>query len=122
MKSNFFSTELKNVRAHNGQGAIRFSRIFDNESFQTNCHFVDYAIIPPGASIGIHRHDHSEEIYIVMSGSAQMTLNNTLIDVHPGDIIVNPVGGVHGLVNDGEIEVQIVVVEIGATKLFEDHP
>jgi len=121
MKSNFYNTDLKTIIAHNGEGSIRFSRIFDDESFQTNCHFVDYAIVPPSASIGIHRHDRSEEIYIVIAGSAQMTLNDTQIDVRPGDVIVNPVGGVHGLVNNSESEVQIIVVEIGTTRLLEDH-
>ena len=121
MKNNLFESSLKKIVAHSGENTISFARIFDSDTFQTNCHFVDYAVIPPGASIGIHRHERSEEIYIVLDGSALMTLNDVPTRVRRGDIIVNPVSGTHSLVNTGEIDVHIVVVEIGTSKLSEDH-
>jgi mannose-6-phosphate isomerase-like protein (cupin superfamily) len=121
MKKNLFETDLQKIVAHNGKNEISFARIFDNQDFQTNCHFVDYAVVPPGASIGLHRHKRSEEIYILIAGSALMTLNGVSTEVHRGDIIVNPVSGSHSLVNIGEVDVNIVVVEIGVSKLSEDH-
>jgi mannose-6-phosphate isomerase-like protein (cupin superfamily) len=114
MIRNFLLAELTRQVAHDGEGKIHFSRIFDSEVFQTRCHFVDYAVVPPGVSIGLHRHSDSEEIYIILAGTGTMVINDTQTKVCRGDIILNPLGGVHGFVNDAQEDVHIVVVEVGA--------
>lgn len=103
---------LKRVVAHGGQDRIEFCRVFQDTDFDAPCNFVDYAILPPGASIGVHRHGADEEIYLVLSGSGTMTRDGEEFAVGVGAVIVNRAGGEHGLRNTGDTPLRLFVVEI----------
>ena len=104
---------LGNVVAHGGTGWIGFRRVFDAAMFESPCHFVDYAVLPPGSSIGRHRHGANEEIYLVLEGGGMMHLDGDDFRVGPGSVILNRAGGEHGLRNDGDKPLSLFVVEIG---------
>ena len=109
-------TALRPVRAHGGRGRIAFARLFARGDFAAPVNFVDYAVVPPGASIGRHRHGADEEIYLVLSGRGRMTLDAREFAVGPGSVIVNRPGGSHGLVNSGRTPLRLFVVEIALAK------
>ncbi len=104
---------LETVTAHGGEGDIKCKRVFDAEAFEGTWNFVDYAVLPPGTSIGLHTHGRDEEIYLVLAGEGLMHLDGREFRVRPGSVIRNLAGGTHGLMNDGEEEVKIFVVEVG---------
>ena len=106
------SLTLERVRAHDGEGLIRFRRVFESGAFVGLCNFVDYAVLPPGTSIGLHRHGRDEEIYLVLEGEGTMTLDGEELRVHAGNVIVNRPDGQHGLRNDGDSDLRLFVVEI----------
>ena len=107
---------LESVQAHGGEGEILFHRPFGAEDFAGPCHFVDYAILPPGTSIGIHTHGADEEIYLVLEGTGTMHRDGEEFTVGPGSVIINKPGGTHGLRNDGGTPLRLFVVEIGLSK------
>lgn len=109
------------INAHNGIDKIEFARLFSSGDFKTNAHFVDFAVIPPGASIGGHTHYSSEELYFILSGVGEMNLNGAQIQVRKGDIVLNPLRGFHGLKNDGDTNIELLVIEIGQSKTPETH-
>lgn len=109
---NLAELPLASLRAHDGLGEIGFHRVFEQTFFRAACHFVDYAVLPPGASIGVHRHGEDEEIYLVLSGSGLMILDGVEHRVGAGSVIVNRPGGAHGLLNDGDADLRLFVVEI----------
>jgi uncharacterized cupin superfamily protein len=104
---------LERVRAHGGEGTIHFRRLFEAAEFAGPWRFVDYAVLPPGASIGVHRHEGDEELYLVLEGEGRMRLDDEEIDVRAGSVIVNRDGGVHGLVNTGDRDLRLFVVDVG---------
>ena len=103
---------LERVQAHGGEGEIDFHRVFDAAVFESPCNFVDYAEIPPGASIGLHRHGDDEEIYLVLDGEGVMTLDGESLNVATGSVIVNRRNGSHGLRNVGVRPLRLFVVEV----------
>jgi mannose-6-phosphate isomerase-like protein (cupin superfamily) len=103
----------REVVAHCGDGTIRFVRPFAGADFDTDMHFIDYVEIPPQASIGRHTHGENEEIYFIVAGRGEMTVNNRQIAVSAGDLIVNRRGWSHGLINDCEDDLKVLVWEIG---------
>ena len=105
--------DLADVCAHAGEGHIGFRRVFDAAAFVGPCHFVDYAVVPPGTSIGIHTHGEDEEIYLVLEGHGTMHQDGREFAVAQGSVILNRPGGTHGLRNDGEVPLRLFVVEIG---------
>jgi mannose-6-phosphate isomerase-like protein (cupin superfamily) len=101
-------------RAHGGLTDIAFSRFVSRETGSRFDH-VDYVELPPGADIGFHRHlPGEEEIYIIMDGNGKMTLEGNTFAVERGDVIVNPPGGAHALLNDSEGPMRLVVVQCSA--------
>lgn len=108
----FRATELQPTVAHGGRGHILSRRVSsgrDGHAYD----FVDFTVVPPRTSIGVHRHaDDNEEMYVVLSGRARMTVDGASLDVVPGDVIVNRPGGRHGLRNDGAVDVTLVVIQV----------
>ena len=104
--------ELAQVRAHEGAGLIGFRRIFGAEDFASACDFADYAVLPPGSSIGVHRHGDDEELYLVLEGEGTMTLDGRTFRVGRGSVVLNRAGGEHGLVNDGATPLKIFVIQV----------
>lgn len=103
---------LARVRAHGGRGRIAFRRLFDRAAFAAPINFVDYAVVPPRSSIGLHRHGANEEIYLVLSGRGRMRRDDADFAVGPGSVVVNRPGGRHGLVNTGRRDLRLFVVEV----------
>lgn len=112
-RCNLHELTLAEVAAHGGQGRIRFARIAGPADVAGGCNFIDYAEIPPGASIGRHRHgDDEEELYLVLAGEGEMWRDGESFAVRPGDLVRNPPGGEHELRNTGEIPVRLFVIEL----------
>ena len=108
----FDNAEFEQSVAHEGQGNILFSRRMEMNAL-SGCNFLDMSILPPGTSIGLHSHDkYDEEIYVVISGRGRMTVETTSFWVGPGDVIVNPPGGTHGLENLGTEDLRLVVIDV----------
>ena len=103
---------LERVCAHGGAGEIGFCRVFTRAQFVGPWNFVDYAVLPPGASIGRHRHGPNEEMYLVLSGRGRMTRDHEEFAVQAGSVIVNRAGGEHSLTNVGSEPLKLFVVEI----------
>ena len=63
----------------------------------------------PGATIGEHRND-KDEIYYVLSGRGELTLDGKRSEVGPGDAILTRDGSTHALAQRGEEDLVIIVV------------
>jgi mannose-6-phosphate isomerase-like protein (cupin superfamily) len=112
-RSNLERIDLVDVRAHNGDGLIRFARIVDRSGLTGACNFIDLAELPPGSSVGAHTHTRDEEeFYLVLSGTGEMTRNGEVFQVQAGDLIRNPPGGTHDLRNTGSQALKIFVFEL----------
>src|SRR5439155_23815660 len=92
---------------------IKVCRIADGASLAGGCNSIDLAIVPPGSTIGRHRHaTNEEEFYLVRAGRARMYRNGEEITVGPGDLVRNPPGGEHGLRALGPDPVRLFVFEV----------
>jgi mannose-6-phosphate isomerase-like protein (cupin superfamily) len=117
VRCNLSELPLSLVRAHGGDGEIRFARVAAADAFAGGCHFIDYAELPPGASIGRHRHaDDEEELYLVLAGAGTMWRDGEQFAVATGDLIRNRPGGEHGLCNTGTQPLRLFVIELRATR------
>jgi len=113
---NLNDVKLEPVCAHQGEGEILFHRVFPEEVFQGPVNFVDYAVLPPGTSIGVHTHGGNEEIYLVLEGEGEMHLDGEAFSVRPGHVILNRAGGTHGLRNTGDTVLKLYVIEVRVGK------
>lgn len=68
--------------------------------FQSAFELMIDARLEPGAAVGLHRHDHTEEIYYLLEGALRMTTlgeggREATVDLRPGDAHLIRVGQSH---------------------------
>lgn len=98
---------------HQGAGTIQWLGVLGPEDLQgKHLHFFHHDLLPPGSSIGPHRHEDDEEYYYVVSGHGLMTLDDRQADVGPGDITAVFPGGRHALENNGNRDLRIILASI----------
>jgi|GEM_PF-347566 len=73
---------------------------------------IEWAWIPPGGISGEHVHTRTEEIYFILSGRGEMTLDDKPHAVGPGSLILTGLGTKHGLRNVGDEGLGWLVIEM----------
>jgi mannose-6-phosphate isomerase-like protein (cupin superfamily) len=64
--------------------------------------------LKPGSAIGYHE-QKEDEIYYILSGRGQMTLDGKAVDVGPGTAILTRTGSSHGLKQVGAEDLVILI-------------
>lgn len=113
IKNYMRATKELQQSSHGGEGPVALYEIWGGSEFASNVDFVDRVVVPPGSTIGTHRHGENEEMYVVLSGRATMTIEGEPVTVGAGDMILNPAFGEHGLVNDSDADIDILVIQVG---------
>lgn len=112
-RCNLYQLALEPTNAHGGEGDVHFHRIATDANLAGNCNFIDFTSMPPGTTIGKHRHRaDEEEFYLILKGTGLMQLGDERFQVQAGDLVRNPPGGTHALQNTGESELQMFVFEV----------
>jgi quercetin dioxygenase-like cupin family protein len=92
-------------RAHGGATA---QMILDRRILQ-ELGFLAIARLEPGGRIEPHI-DPMEEIYFIMNGEGEMTVDDQTKRVVPGDAVWIPTGSRHGLANTGGDDCVVLVI------------
>ncbi len=71
-----------------------------------------YAItrIPPGGSIGIHKHEGDFETYYILKGKARYSANDEIYEIGPGDMVQAEDGETHGIENIGDEDLEYIAL------------
>ena len=117
MIKNFLKTEKQQQESsHGGSGPVELFEIWEKANFQSNIDFIDRVVVPPGSNIGFHKHGNNEEMYVVLEGAGLMKIENEEIDVGKGDMILNPAGGSHGLTNNSNKNIDLLVIQVSTNE------
>jgi len=108
---NFLNAPLAKESIHEGEGLCEHAPIFHEEDFDTPLRFLNYTIIPPHASFGLHPHGDDNEMYILLQGAGEYTENNETFQVVAGDVMVSAPFATHGMKNTGDVPMRLLVVE-----------
>lgn len=80
---------------------------------------VKRIVVKPGAKLSLQRHHHRSEHWVVVRGTAEVTVDDSVRILHENESTYIPIGTVHRLANPGKIPVEIIEVQTG-TYLEED--
>lgn len=75
--------------------------------------------VKPGAKLSLQRHHHRAEHWVVVRGTAEVTVGDKTRKLHENESVYIPIGEVHRLANPGRIDLELVEVQSG-TYLEED--
>jgi len=108
---------LQTVKAfYNGKGDMKMRRVWTADKFKTNWGFVNHYLLPPGSSIGYHRHEAMEEVYYILKGSGRMTVDDVTVDVRAGDAASVILNGSHGLYNNSKEDLEVISIAVTVKK------
>ena len=77
-------------------------------------HQVKRIIVKPGGRLSLQKHHHRSEHWIVVRGTAQVTVNELVKTVHENESVYIPIGAVHRLENPGKIQLELIEVQTGS--------
>ena len=113
MIKNYLTAEKQRQESsHGGTGTVNLYEIWGDSDFKSDVDFIDRVVVPPGSTIGFHKHGENEEMYIVLEGKGLMKIEDEKIPVGKGDMILNPMEGQHGLVNNSSENIDLLVIQI----------
>ena len=67
----------------------------------------------PGRRLSLQRHYHRSEHWIVVRGTAKITVDGEERILRPGESTFVPIGAVHRLENPGKVNLEVIEVQIG---------
>jgi mannose-1-phosphate guanylyltransferase/mannose-6-phosphate isomerase len=80
---------------------------------------VKRILVRPGGQLSLQKHFHRAEHWIVVKGTAEVSRNEEVVQVHENESIYLPIGCKHRLSNPGKIDLELIEVQTG-TYLGED--
>jgi mannose-1-phosphate guanylyltransferase / mannose-6-phosphate isomerase len=91
-----------------------FESLVLGERFQVKRIFVK-----PGAALSLQSHNHRSEHWIVVAGTAKVTVDENIQLLTEGESVYVPLGAIHRMENPGKLPMILIEVQIG-TYLEED--
>lgn len=73
---------------------------------------VNWAFLPVGNSFAPHYHEDMQEVFILISGDAEMTVGDEILIMKPGHAVEVPIKEVHYMKNVGKTPVEYIVFGI----------
>jgi mannose-1-phosphate guanylyltransferase/mannose-6-phosphate isomerase len=75
---------------------------------------VKQIVVHPGAALSLQSHVHRSEHWIVVAGSANVTVDETVKLVSENQSVYIPLGAIHRLENPGKVPLHLIEVQTGA--------
>lgn len=97
---------------HGGAGSMAFTALLNRGAVTPEFNFLHRGEIPPGAGIGHHFHNTVEEMFVILDGEAQFTIDGrTSLVKGPAGVICRT-GHSHAIYNSGTKPVQWVNLNV----------
>jgi mannose-6-phosphate isomerase-like protein (cupin superfamily) len=110
-------SKYRNMKAvHNGPGALDYRPLFDPESLETNLFFMHRGVIEPKSGIGTHFHNQCEEMFIILDGEAQFTIDGRTSTLKGPAGAPTRLGHSHAIYNATDKPVQWINFNVGTMK------
>lgn len=107
LKSERHNAASEHVKAHRPWGT--YQTICRGERFH-----VKKIVVEPGGRLSLQKHYHRAEHWIVVKGTAEVTLDGKVFEVRENESTYLPLGGVHRLANPGKIPLELIEVQTGS--------
>ncbi|SCW67505.1 mannose-1-phosphate guanylyltransferase [Rhizobium mongolense subsp. loessense] len=86
-----------------------YTSIFNGDRFQVKRIFVT-----PGKKLSLQKHHHRSEHWIVVKGTAEVTIGENVQMLRENESVYIPLGEVHRLANPGKILLELIEVQTGS--------
>ena len=114
------NTKYRHASAvHDGAGSMDFAPLLGTDALSTNLIFVHRGVIQPHSGIGQHFHNHCEEMFVILDGEAQFTINGRTSTIKGPAAVPNRLGHSHGIYNGTDKPIQWLNINVGTSKTYD---
>jgi len=75
---------------------------------------VKRIFVKPGAALSLQSHHHRSEHWVIVEGTARVTINDSVQLVTEGQSVYIPLGAVHRMENPGKLPMTLIEVQTGS--------
>lgn len=108
---NYLEADMQERPIHEGKGLCLNATVFQDSEIKAPIRFINYTILPPDTSFGLHTHGNDNEFYVVLEGNGIYEQDGEEQPVHAGDIMMNEPNTAHGIRNTGSEPMRLLVFE-----------
>jgi len=101
---------------HAGAGEMEFTEIIGREDLSTNFLYLHTGVIHPGGGIGHHFHHSIEEMYVILNGEAEFTINGRTSRLKAPVIVPCKMGDSHAIYNPTDEPIRWLNFAVSKTK------
>ncbi len=105
---------------HAGAGNMAFAGLLARGAVTPHFNFLHRGEIPAGSSIGHHFHNTAEEMFVILGGEAQFTVDGRTSVVKGPAAVVCKLGHAHAIYNHSTQPLQWMNWQVGATPNVSD--
>ena len=100
---------------HGGAGSMGFTSLLNRGAVTPEFNFLHRGVIPPGAGIGHHFHNTVEEMFVILDGEAQFTIDGRTATVKGPAGVICRTGHSHAIYNASSTPVQWMNLNVSLT-------
>ncbi len=110
---------VEQLKAQNHSAAVEHRRVYRPWGHYQDIDLaaryrVKRIVVKPACTLSLQKHFHRSEHWVVVSGTAEVTINGEVRTVHENESIYIPIGSVHRLSNPGKIALELIEVQVGS--------
>jgi mannose-1-phosphate guanylyltransferase/mannose-6-phosphate isomerase len=107
------------LNARGRKEAVEHKRVYRPWGFYQSIdmgsrHQVKRIVVRPNGRLSSQKHFHRAEHWVVVRGTAEVTINGEVKALHENESIFLPMGSVHRLANPGKIDLELIEVQTGS--------
>jgi mannose-6-phosphate isomerase-like protein (cupin superfamily) len=114
------ATKYQHLNAvHDGAGSMDFKVMLGADALDTNLIFIHRGVLLPKGGIGEHFHNKCEEMFVILDGEAQFTIDGRTSVLKGPAGAPDRLGHAHGIYNATDKPVQWLNINVGLTKTYD---
>lgn len=104
---------------HGGAGSMNFGVLLGSDALTTNLIFLHRGVIQPRSGIGQHFHNYCEEMFVILDGEAEFTIDGRTSLIKGPAGAPNRLGHSHAIYNPTDRPIQWLNINVGTSKTYD---
>jgi mannose-1-phosphate guanylyltransferase/mannose-6-phosphate isomerase len=110
---------VEQLKSQNRREAVEHRRVYRPWGYYQGVdagarYQVKRIVVTPGSTLSLQKHFHRAEHWVVVKGTAEVTVGENVLTVHENESVYIPIGSLHRLANPGKIPLELIEVQVGS--------
>jgi mannose-6-phosphate isomerase-like protein (cupin superfamily) len=113
------SKYIHQTAVHDGPGTMDFRVMLGTDAVEPNLIFFHRGVINPKSGIGEHFHNKCEEMFVILDGKAEFTVDGRTSTIEGPAGVPDRMGHAHAIYNPTDQPLQWLNINVGMNKVYD---